>query len=212
MELKDRRYNALYTYTKALSVALGYRDQMTRLHSDRVRDIAEAVGARCGLTERQLEALKIAATFHDIGKIGIPDHILLKPAQFDEYEWQKMKQHAEIGEKIIAATELEGAQQASTVIRHHHENYDGSGYPDGLAGEGIPICARIISIADSYDAMAVTRAYHRSRTHEEVMGIMQGETGRKYDPNIMDLFCDLIETSEFRATEPDALSTPGLSN
>ena len=198
MELEDHTYTVLYKFTKALSVALGYRDLMTRLHSERVHGLCDALGAACGLSSKELGILKIASSFHDIGKIGIPDHILLKPTAFDAAEWAIMKQHAEIGERIMAVTELDGSLQVAQVIRHHHEHYDGQGYPDGLAGAQIPIGARIISIADSYDAMAQTRAYHRAKTHAQIMPILQQETGIKHDPELMRIFCSLIETSALK--------------
>ncbi len=201
MELDESVFNALYTYTKALSVALGYRDLLTRLHSERVLGLSEAIGAACGLPGKELGTLKIAATFHDIGKIGIPDHILLKPTQLDAAEWEEIRGHCEIGQKILAATELAGSQQASLVIRHHHEYYNGMGYPDGLAGAEISICSRIIGIADSYDAMAVTRSYHNMRTHPEIMATLQQETGAKHDPEIMRVFREIIESSKFKATK-----------
>lgn len=201
MEHEDPVFHALYAYTKALSVALGYRDLLTRLHSERVQGLSVAIGVAYGLSRIQLNALKIAASFHDIGKIGIPDHILLKPAQFNEAEWQEMKMHSEIGEKIMAATELEGSQQAARVIRHHHEHYDGQGYPDKLAGKDIPICSRIISIADSYDAMAVTRSYHHARTHPEIISILKEEDGKKHDPELMRLFREIIENSEYKSSK-----------
>jgi HD-GYP domain-containing protein (c-di-GMP phosphodiesterase class II) len=201
MELEDLIYTVLYKYTKALSVALGYRDLLTRLHSERVLGLSEAIGMRYGLSEKELGILRIGASFHDIGKIGIPDHILLKPSQFDEAEWEKMKQHSEIGEKIMAATELEGSQQASLVIRHHHEHYNGRGYPDGIFGEEISIYSRIITIADSYDAMAQTRSYHNARTHLEIMAILHKETGGKHDPELMRIFCEIIESSNFKAAK-----------
>jgi response regulator RpfG family c-di-GMP phosphodiesterase len=208
MELNDPKYKVLYAYTKALAVALGYRDPLTRLHSERVRDLCEAIGIRFGLGNSELEALKIAASFHDIGKIGIPDHILLKPSAFNQDEWEVMKKHAEIGADIIAATDIEGAQQASVVIRHHHEHFDGSGYPDGLRGDRIPVCARIISIADSYDAMAVTRTYHDAKTHPEVMAIMQQETGKKHDPELMQIFCAIIDSDEFKNERANQRNAP----
>lgn len=201
MELEDRKYSALYKYTKALSVALGYRDPLTRLHSERVLGLAEEIGTKCGLSRDELGILKISASFHDIGKIGIPDPVLRKPARFDEAEWEVMKRHSDMGAQIMAATELDGAQQAALVIRHHHENYDGTGYPDGLAGEEISICSRIVAIADSYDAMAVTRSYHRARTHAEIMTILHQETGGKHDPALMRVFCEVIETSQFKAAK-----------
>ena len=112
-----------------------------------------------------------------------------------------MKTHSEIGEKIMAATELEGSQQAALVIRHHHEHFDGHGYPDKLAGNSIPICSRIISIADSYDAMAVTRSYHHARTHSEIMAILQKENGNKHDPELMQIFCGIIEASKYKSAK-----------
>jgi response regulator RpfG family c-di-GMP phosphodiesterase len=201
MEHEDPVFHALYTYTKALSVALGYRDLLTRLHSERVLGLSAEIGKHCDLTSKQLSALKIAASFHDIGKIGIPDHILLKRGKFDDAEWEIMKSHSEIGETIMTATELEGSQLAARLIRHHHEHFDGLGYPDNLAAEDIPLCARIISIADSYDAMAVTRSYHQARTHREIMAILHEETGEKHDPELMRIFCDIIETSKYKSAK-----------
>jgi HD-GYP domain-containing protein (c-di-GMP phosphodiesterase class II) len=199
MDLDDPIFRALYTYTKALSVALGFRDLLTQLHSERVRALSVELGARCGLPTKDMNALSIAASFHDIGKIGIPDAILLKPSKLDDAEWETMKKHSEIGETIIAATELAGSQQAALLIRHHHEHFDGKGYPDGLSGQDIPICSRIIAIVDSYDAMAVTRAYHSARTHPQVMTILREETGSKHDPELMRAYCELIEVSTLRA-------------
>ena len=201
MESPGSIYDAMHKYTKALSTALGCRDLMTRLHSDRVRDLSEAIGIRFGLGKEQLSALRLSSSFHDVGKIGTPDHILLKTTTFDADEWEIMKQHSELGERIIRSTEMEGAELAAKVIRHHHEHYDGGGYPDGLAGEAIPICSRIISIADSYDAMAVTRSYHRARGHREIMDILHEETGRKHDPQLMPLFRKIIEDSPLKAAE-----------
>lgn len=201
MKLDDPIFDALYTYTKALSVALGYRDSLTQLHSERVFRLSQDIGVGYGLSSKELSILKIAASFHDIGKIGIPDHILLSPSQLGGAEWEKMKQHAEIGEKILAAIELEGSLQAALAIRHHHEHYDGQGYPDGLSGKEIPIYSRIISVADSYDAMAVTRPYHRAKTHLEIMAILQKETGEKHDPELMRIFCEISESSQFKAPQ-----------
>jgi response regulator RpfG family c-di-GMP phosphodiesterase len=201
MELEDQILNSLYKYTKALSVALGYRDLLTRLHSERVHGLSRKIGEYCSLSSSEIRVLNIASLFHDIGKIGIPDHILLKPSQLDESEWKMMKQHSEIGERIMISTELEGSQQAAPLIRHHHEHYNGMGYPDKLSGENIPICSRIISITDSYDAMAVTRSYHHARTHPEIMAILHEETGKKHDPELMRVFCEVIESSEFRTAK-----------
>lgn len=198
MELEVQVFNSLLKYTKALAVALRYRDFLTQLHSERVQGLSALIGQHCGLSHQAINTLVIAASFHDIGKIGIPDRILLKPTKFDDDEWQIMQQHCEIGQKIMLSTELEGCEQVALLIRHHHEHYNGMGYPDKLSGENIPIAARIISIADSYDAMAETRSYHNARTHAEIMAILDQETGTKHDPELMRVFSKIIESSQLR--------------
>ena len=199
MKANNTIYETLCEYTKALTVALGYRDTMTQLHSERVGFLSEELGIKCGLSEEDIVILKIAATFHDIGKIGIPDPILLKPGEFDEKEWAVMKNHPQIGADIMQSIELEGAKLAARVIRCHHENYDGSGYPDGLSGEEISVLSRIISIADAYDAMAMTRTYHQAKSHDQIMGIIHQETGKKFDPELIAIFNELIETSQHKS-------------
>jgi len=201
LNLEDPTYTVLYRHTKALSVALGYRDLYTKIHSERVVALSEAIGVGMGLSERELGILRISATFHDVGKIGVPDHVLLKPAKLDEAETAAMQQHSELGAKIIVATELEGAEEAALIIRHHHERYDGAGYPDRLAGENIPLFSRIVGIADSYDAMSTPRAYHHAKTHSEIMEILREETGGKHDPKMMAVFREIIEGSRFKAAE-----------
>lgn len=199
MELKDQYFHSLLKYTKALSVALGFRDLLTHLHSKRVMGLSVQIGKHFGLSNNEINILKIAAEFHDIGKIGIPDHILLKSSAFDEDEWSIMKQHSEIGEKILASAEVKGAQHVALIVRHHHEYYNGLGYPDKLAGKNIPVCARIISIADSYDAMAETRSYSGRRAHSEIMDILHQESGTKHDPELIAVFSEIIETSQYKA-------------
>ncbi len=194
-------YEVLFRYTKALSTALGYRDLMTRLHSERVDALSAELGASYGLDEHALGALRMASAFHDIGKIGTPDRVLLKPASLDDEDWKVMKLHSEIGEKIMLSTEIEEAKSAAIAIRNHHEHYDGGGYPDSLSGEDIPLYSRIISIADSYDAMAVARPYHSARKHSEIMEILRSETGQKHDPHLMDIFERIIEQSPYKIAE-----------
>lgn len=199
MVIDERTYVVLFNYTKALMVALGRRDLLTRLHSERVLGLSEDIALSCGLSMKELGTIKIAASFHDIGKIGIPDYILFKSGKHNNIEWEKMKEHSLFGEEIMSATDLEGSLDASLLIRNHHEHFDGNGYPDGLAGEDIPLGARIISIADSYDAMAVTRSYHSARTHSQILEILHLETGLKHDPDLMHKFLNIIESSKYRA-------------
>lgn len=174
--------------TRALIAALDERDGHTREHCDRVVVLATILGVECGLTQNELRLVGLAAAMHDIGKIGIPDHILLKPSGFSPEEWDCMKTHAVRGERIIRSMEIEGMDTIATAVRHHHEYFDGSGYPDRLSGEDIPVISRIVSIVDSYDAMSKTRPYHASRTHAQVMEILDDEQGGKHDPTLLARF------------------------
>lgn len=192
-------FDRLNRDAKALSVAFGARDRYTWLHSRRVVRLAMALGARVGLDEACLGALGLGAVFHDVGKIGIPDGVLLKRGTLGAAERRIVRRHPGIGERIVRSTGLAGALAAAKLVRHHHEHFDGSGYPDGLGGEAIPLGARVISIADGYDAMAGARSYHRCRSHDQVMAIMDAETGGKYDPALMAEFRGLIEASPLRA-------------
>jgi HD-GYP domain-containing protein (c-di-GMP phosphodiesterase class II) len=170
----------------------------TRLHSERVRALCETLGARLGLSLPERGILAIAATFHDLGKIGIPDQILNKPGRLDQDERHVMERHASLGARILLATGLEGAREAAQVVRHHHERFDGCGYPDGLAARAIPIGSRIIGVADSYDAMSHARFYHRAKRHRDIMRILRAESGRQHDPEITRIFGEVIEASPYR--------------
>ncbi len=187
--------------TESLAVALGERDQHTRQHSDRVVALSVELGRHCDFSGSELDSLMLGARFHDVGKIGIPDRVLQKPAPFDAEEWVTMKQHPVIGERILLAIGNKEAIEAAGIVRHHHEHFDGSGYPDGLAGSAIPVFARIISLADSYDAIAVARPYHHSRSHRQIMDILHSEVGLKHDPDLLHAFCAVIEKSDRRAPE-----------
>lgn len=175
-------------FSRALVTALCERDGHTREHSDRVASLAQHLGRECRLEERELRLLAIAATMHDIGKIGIPDKILLKPAGFAADEWEIMKSHAARGERILRSIAAEGMDEVATAVRHHHEHFDGSGYPDGVAGEDIPVIARILSIVDSYDAMTMRRPYHPAHSHAEAIRALQDERGAKHDPALLACF------------------------
>lgn len=195
---EEHTYHTLENRTKALSIALGFRDYLTLEHSDRVQILATELGIAVGLSEEQLSALKISSKFHDIGKIGVPDRILMKPGKLNKDEWEMMCKHPIIGEQIVRSTELESASEAAHIVRHHHENFDGSGYPDKLSGEEIPVGARIISIVDSYDAMAFTRPYHQGRGHAEIITQIDKEVGIKHDPYLLKYFRRMIEISANR--------------
>lgn len=185
-------------FSRTLSMALSYRDMNTRLHSDRVGLLAVAMGRRCRLAADELAPLGIGAMFHDIGKIGIPDDILKKPGQLDPAERRQMHHHPIIGEEILLAAQTPETTAAARLVRHHHENFDGQGYPDGLQGEDIPLGARIISIADNYDAMMERRVYRAAGSHRQVISTMRAGSGSKFDPYLLRVFCELIEDIELR--------------
>jgi len=192
-------YPRLLGSVESLSVALQVRDSYTRSHCDRSARLAAELGDACGVSDAELNHLRVGARFHDIGKIGVPDAVLLKPARLTGGEWDQMKTHSELGEQIFQATDLPDYDAVAAAIRHHHESFDGTGYPDGLAGEAIPLLSRIILIVDAYDAMTTARPYHPVRTHAQVMEIMQSESGTKLDPEIFRKFSGLIEHSPARA-------------
>ncbi|WP_415231547.1 HD-GYP domain-containing protein [Psychromonas sp.] len=192
-------YNKLCLCTEALRCALEHRDIHTQRHSQRVIALSEALGIACQLSATEIGILKISASLHDIGKIGIPDNILLKPGTLEPDQWLIMKSHAQKGEDIIKKLEIQNTPAIANIVRHHHEHYDGQGYPDQLSGEQIPILSRILSVADSYDAITQSRSYHQAKTHHQAMQIIHGEKGTKLDPKIVDLFALLIETSQYKA-------------
>lgn len=184
---------------ESLSVALQVRDSYTRSHCDRSARLAVELGGACEVSDAELSHLRVCARFHDVGKIGVPDAVLLKPGRLTSDEWELMKKHSALGERIFKATDVTDHDVVAAAIRHHHESFDGSGYPDGLAGEAIPLLSRIMLIVDAYDAMTSARPYHPVRTHAQVMEIMASESGTKLDPEIFRRFSLLIEYSAARA-------------
>ena len=182
-----------------MTEALDARDSYTRFHCDRVVRLAAELGSVCDVVGAKLDLLRLCARFHDIGKIGVPDAVLLKSGRLNAEEWAQMREHPVLGQRIFAATGLSIAAEVGDVIRHHHESFDGSGYPDGLTGDRIPLLSRILLVVDAYDAMTSSRPYHPARSHNEAMKILDSETGTKLDPGIMAKFKGVIERSSARA-------------
>jgi len=172
----------------ALATAVEAKDPFMKAHTERVADSAMRVGARMGLPEDDLIALYRGGIVHDIGKIGIPDQILLKPGELDVEERARMHLHPIIGENIIAP--LQSGADLLPMVRHHHENYDGTGYPDRLAGERIPLLARILSVCDAYDALTSDRPYRLGRPREAAIAVLRLGAGRQWDPRIVKLVAD----------------------
>lgn len=170
----------------ALAKAVDAKDTYTADHAQRVATIALAIGREMEMPEHDLEALRYGAILHDIGKIGVPDAVLQKPSLLNPAEWAQMREHPAIGARILAAVPyLVGAAQ---IVRHHHERYDGKGYPDGLAGEAIPLGARILTVVDSYSAITDSRVYKEARSHAEAVLELRKGAGTQFDPRVVELF------------------------
>ncbi len=167
------------------------RDQETGDHCGRLAQMSVRLGERLGLEDDQLTALRRGAFLHDLGKVGIPDAILLKPGPLTVDEWDVMKRHVEIGVEICSP--LRSLRPVLPLIRHHHERYDGSGYPDGLAGEKIPLIARVFQVVDVYDALRFDRCYRKALSKDEAIGIMRKETDLGFwDRVVFHEFLDMI--------------------
>jgi len=171
---------------KALVAALETRDQETHGHSERVVNFSLRLGEEVGLNSEQTRSLEFGSLLHDIGKIGVPDAILRKPAKLTEEEWVRMREHPTHGQKILGGIPfLEGAAR---VVAQHHEKWDGSGYPLGLKGEEIDLCARIFAVADAFDAMVSDRVYRTGRPYEAALAELERCAGVQFDPRIVEAF------------------------
>jgi putative two-component system response regulator len=168
------------------------RDQDTGDHCERLAKLSVGLGRRIGLDGEQITALRRGGYLHDLGKIGIPDEVLLKPGKLNGPEWSVMKRHVEIGVEICSP--LRSLQPVLPLIRHHHERFDGSGYPDGLAGEEIPLLARVFQVVDIYDALTVDRCYRPAMTVDEAVAVIKEETHKGFwDQNIVSEFLTMLD-------------------
>jgi putative two-component system response regulator len=171
---------------KVLAGAIDAKDPYTRGHSDRVRRMSLKIAISLGFSEERIEILEYGALLHDIGKIGIKDEILGKPGPLTPEEYQTIQEHPLIGVKIVEGIEF--FKDKILMIRNHHEHFDGKGYPDGLAGEAIPLEARIIAVPDAFDAMASLRSHRKAMSLENVLLEMEKYKGKQFDPNILEIF------------------------
>jgi putative two-component system response regulator len=175
-----------------LGRAAEYRDNETGLHVIRISHYSRLLALAAGCSEAEAEEMFHAAPMHDIGKIGIPDHILLKPGKLTEEEWQIMRQHPQIGAEIIGEHESSLLKLARTIALTHHEKWDGSGYPQQLKAENIPLAGRIVSVVDVFDALTTRRPYKEAWSIEEAIAYLQKEAGRHFDPDLVRLFVDAL--------------------
>jgi putative two-component system response regulator len=186
----DRALNSLegaYRSTlKALTAALETRDSETHGHSERVVSYSLRLGREYGLNSEEMKALEFGSLLHDIGKIGVPDSILRKPAKLTEEEWVRMREHPLHGQQILRGIEF--LQGAARVVAQHHEKWDGTGYPLGLRGEEIDINARIFSVADAFDAITSDRVYRRGKSYEAAAQELDDWAGRQFDPKVVEAF------------------------
>jgi len=172
-----------------LGRAAEYKDNETGMHIIRMSNYARILGEAAGMSERALHLLYNAAPMHDVGKIGIPDNILLKPGKLNKDEWQVMKTHCAIGAEIIGESgDSELLQLSACVALTHHEKWDGNGYPNGLKGDNIPFEGRIVAIADVFDALTSVRPYKKAWAVENAMDLLFEESGKHFDPNLVPLF------------------------
>ncbi len=193
-------FQFITSFGEALASALGYRDKHTHMHSMRVVRLVSEMANRLGIVEEDYRRLVIAAFFHDVGKVGIPDAILMKPGELTESEWGVMKTHSEIGEDIVRKLDTRDSSVLALIVRHHHEWHNGKGYPDGLRGDAIPFLSRIVALADSYDAMVADREYRKGMKHSAAIKMMRSEVGTKFDPEVAAPFFELVERSDSKAT------------
>ena len=190
--LKEREAQVLFEAIKALASAVDAKDPYTARHSMRVTRLSMLLADAMGLSSDEKYFLELSAWMHDVGKIGVPDHILIKPSRLTPEEFEVMKIHPVKGGEIVG--EIEELIRVADVIRHHHERLDGRGYPDGLRGEAIPLLSRVIFIADTFEAMTSERSYRRGLTREHAFAELCSHAGSQFDPDLVELFVSKIES------------------
>ena len=192
-ELKESKENLEKAYLESIEMlryTVDAKDTYTRGHSDRVSEYSVLIGKNLGLSDTELHTLKIGGLFHDIGKIGIPDSILQKESHLSDDEYSQIKNHPSIGKHILSNATI--FKDIIPIVYHHHEKYDGHGYPTGLAGESIPLFARIAAIADAFDAMTSKRSYRDSLPLETVKKEFKKNSGTQFDPKLVEVFLDIL--------------------
>jgi putative nucleotidyltransferase with HDIG domain len=192
-ELDELNWGTLY----ALARAIDAKSAWTAGHSERVTELALKIGQAMGLHQKQLDDLHRGGLLHDLGKIGIPPEILDKAGKLTDEEYQIMREHVRIGARILEP--IEAYAKIIPVVLHHHEYYDGSGYPDGLSGEDIELGARIFTLADHYDALISDRPYRAGLSRETVIGFIEEDSGTKFDPKVVEAFLEVMVQEEREA-------------
>lgn len=192
LKVKQSQLSDLYLATiKSLALAIDAKDQYTHQHILRVQRYSEAIAKQLGLKGDDYEAVSTGALLHDIGKLGVPEYVLLKPGRLTQEEFAKIKLHPEIGAAILEPVPF--PWPVLPAVKYHHERWDGKGYPEGLEGENIPLIARILSVADVYDALTSSRSYRNAWTHEKAKQTIDESRGTQFDPIVVDAFLQIID-------------------
>jgi HD-GYP domain-containing protein (c-di-GMP phosphodiesterase class II) len=188
-ELKEAYLDTIFR----LSVAAEYKDEDTSAHIHRMSNYSAILAAELGLSDAEVEIIRYASPMHDIGKLGVPDSILLKPGKLTPEEFKEMQKHTIFGAKILENAKAQLLKDSEVIALTHHEKWDGSGYPRGLAGEGIPLYGRIVALADVFDALTSKRCYKPAFSVDESMKMIQDGAGRHFDPKVVSAFQNGIE-------------------
>ena len=195
-QLQESRLDVVWRLGRAAE----YRDNETGLHIIRMSQIAAVLGRAYGMEEETADLLQVASPMHDIGKLGIPDSVMLKPDKLDDEEWKIMQTHAQIGADILAGGSSDLMKMAHKIALTHHEKWDGSGYPNGLKGENIPLEGRICAVADVFDALTSERPYKKAWSIDETMNFIQSESGKHFEPRLVELLEEkLLKILEIKA-------------
>lgn len=191
-EARRQIYRAHLDTIRRLTVAAEFKDHDTGLHIERIGLYARVLAEAAGMSPGGVETVRHAAPLHDVGKLGIPDHVLLKPGKLDEREWAIMRSHTTLGADLLADSESDVIRMGQIIARSHHERWDGRGYPDGLRGAEIPIEARICAVVDFFDALTMDRPYRQAFAAEVVLEMMRKESGAHFDPVVLEAFFDQL--------------------
>jgi two-component system response regulator RpfG len=189
-EIREREKETLLRLARAGE----FRDQETGYHLIRMARYSRLIANAIGVERVEAETIELAAPLHDIGKIGIPDGILLKPAQLDEAEWRTMQRHPVIGHEILKGSASKYVRMGALIALGHHERYDGKGYPSGLDGDHIPLCARIVAVTDVYDALTSVRPYKKAWKPADAFDYLRTQRGKHFDPRLADAFLGMSDS------------------
>jgi putative nucleotidyltransferase with HDIG domain len=177
----------------ALALAIDAKDHYTQGHSQAVARLAAQIGRQLDLSDTEIEEIRLGGILHDVGKIGVPESVLNKPARLTAEEFDLMKNHTVMGERIVGPLKVKAIERIREMVRNHHEMVDGTGYPDGLSGSNIPLGARIITVADCFDSMVSERAYKPGRSVEEAVEELRRCSGTQFDGHIVEAFVQSLE-------------------